>query len=60
MWKLATATPAPTALVCVNDMTAIGAVAALREGKNYKLGPESLHPLERDHYRRVLSELDTN
>ena len=31
VWKLATATPAPTALVCVNDMTAIGAVAALRE-----------------------------
>lgn len=31
VWKLATTTPAPTALVCVNDMTAIGAVAALRE-----------------------------
>lgn len=31
VWKLATATPAPTALVCVNDMTAIGAILALRE-----------------------------
>ena len=31
VWKLATTTPAPTAVVCVNDVTAIGAVAALRE-----------------------------
>ena len=31
VWKLAAITPAPTALVCVNDMTAIGAMAALRE-----------------------------
>jgi DNA-binding LacI/PurR family transcriptional regulator len=31
VWKLSGNTPAPTALVCVNDMTAIGAMSALRE-----------------------------
>ena len=31
VWQLANCKPAPTALVCVNDLTAIGAMSALRE-----------------------------
>jgi LacI family transcriptional regulator len=31
VWKLSTSSPVPTALVCVNDMTAVGAMSALRE-----------------------------
>jgi LacI family transcriptional regulator len=31
VWQLAACRPAPTALVCVNDLTAMGAMSALRE-----------------------------
>lgn len=31
VWKLSAGTEAPTALICINDLTAIGAMTALRE-----------------------------
>jgi DNA-binding LacI/PurR family transcriptional regulator len=49
VWRLASSSAAPTALVCVNDMTAIGAMTALREmgisvpGQVSVLGCEDLY-----------------
>jgi DNA-binding LacI/PurR family transcriptional regulator len=50
VWKLSTSAPPPTALVCVNDLVAIGAVSALREfglsvpGDVSVVGCEDIYP----------------